>query len=104
MSRELDLAVERFARQAEGVLTERLNAVTEAAGKRIEERIGRTRGALERQRDEALQALEDRAHTIEAGLRDRLREIAREAEAERGVLESRLHDLQRRLDEMAARI
>ena len=59
LSRELDLAVERFARQAEGVLTERVNAVTEAAGKRIEERIARTRGAVERQRDEALQALED---------------------------------------------
>jgi len=86
------------------VLTERLNAVTEAAGKRIEERIGRSLGALERQRDEALQALEDRAHAVESGLRDRLHEIAHEAEAERGVLESRLHELQRRLDELAARI
>jgi hypothetical protein len=104
LSRELDLAVERFARQAEGVLTERLNVVTDAAGKRIEDRIGRTRGALERQRDEALQALEDRAHSVESGLRDRLHEIARDAESERSVLESRLHDLQRRLDELAARI
>lgn len=104
LSRELDLAVERFARQAEGVLTERVNAVTEAAGKRIEERIARTRGAVERQRDEALQALEDRAHLVESGLRDRLHEIAREAESERSVLESRLHELQRRLDELAARI
>ena len=104
LSRELDLAVERFARQAEGVLTERLNALTEAAGKRMEERIGRSRGAVERQRDEALQVLEDRAHAVEAGLRERLRQIAHEAEAERGVLESRLHELQRRLDEMAARI
>lgn len=104
LSRELDLAVERFAREAEGVLTERLNAVTEAAAKRIEERIGRTRGALERHRDETVQELELRAHAVESGLRERLREIAHEAEAERSVLESRLHELQRRLDELAARI
>jgi hypothetical protein len=104
LSRELDLAVERFARQAEGVLTERLNVVTDAAGKRIEERIGRSRGTLERHRDEAVQELEARAHSVEAGLRERLQEIARQAESERIVLESRLHELQRRLDELTARI
>ncbi len=103
LSRELDLAVERFAREAEGTLSERLNLVTEAAAKRVEERIGRTRGALDRQRDDALRALEDRAHTVQAGLRERLQEIANEAETERAVLESRLHELQRRLDEMTAR-
>jgi hypothetical protein len=103
LSRELDLAVERFAREAETVLAERLNAVTDSAGKRIEERLGRTRTALDRHRDEALQALEDRAHSVESGLRDRLREIAKEAESERIVLESRLHELQRRLDELTAR-
>lgn len=103
LSRELDLAVERFAREAEGTLSERLNLVTEAAAKRVEERIGRTRGALDRQRDDALRALEDRAHTVQAGLRERLQEIAHEAETERAVLESRLHELQRRLDEMTAR-
>ena len=103
LSRELDLAVDRFGREAESVLAERLNAVTEAAGKRIEERLGRTRTALDRHRDEALQALEDRAHTVEVGLRERLREIAQEAESERIVLESRMLELQRRLDELAAR-
>ncbi len=103
LSRELDLAVERFARQAEGSLSERLNAVTDAAAKRIEERLGRTRGALDRQRDEALRLLQDGAHSVQAGLRERLQEIAQEAETERSVLESRLHELQRRLDELAAR-
>ena len=103
LSRELDLAVERFARQAEGVLTERLNAVTDAAAKRIEERLARTRGALDRYRDEALRSLEDRAHAVEAGLRERLQEIALEAESERGVLEDECASLQRRLDELGAR-
>lgn len=103
LSRELDLSVERFAREAEGVLTDRLNALTEAAASRVEERLSRLRSALERQRDEALVSLEDRAHQVESGLRERLREIAADAESERAVLDGRLHELGRRLDELAAR-
>ena len=103
LSRELDLAVERFAREAEGVLTERLNHVSDAAAQRVEERLARLRSALERQRDDALQSLEDRAHKVESGLRERLHEIASDAEAERAVLDARLHDLARRVDELATR-
>jgi uncharacterized protein YukE len=103
LSRELDLAVERFAREAEGVLTERLNHVSDAAAARVEERLARLRAALERQRDDALTSLEERAHQVEAGLRERLHEIAADAESERAVLEARLHELSRRLDELAAR-
>jgi hypothetical protein len=103
LSRELDLSVERFSREAEGVLTERLNAVTEAAASRVEERLSRLRSALERQRDEALVSLEDRAHQVESSLRERLREIAADAESERVVLDGRLHELGRRLDELATR-
>jgi uncharacterized protein YukE len=103
LSRELDLAVERFTREAEGVLTERLNHVSDAAASRVEERLARLRAALERQRDDALQTLEDRAHQVEAGLRERLHEIATDAEAERAVLDARLHELARRLDELATK-
>ena len=103
LSRELDLAVERFSREAEGVLTERLNHVSDAAAQRVEERLARLRAALERQRDDALRSLEDRSHDVESSLRERLAEIAADAEAERAVLEARLHDLARRLDELAAR-
>jgi len=103
LSRELDLAVERFAREAEGVLTERLNHVSDAAATRVEERLARLRAALERQRDDALQSLEDRAHQVESTLRERLHEIATDAEAERAVMDARLHDLARRLDELTAR-
>jgi len=103
LGRELDLSVERFAREAEGVLTERLNALTDAAAQRVEERLSRLRSALERQRDDALVSLEDRAHQVETGLRERLREIAADAEAERAVLEGRLQELSRRLDEQTAR-
>jgi hypothetical protein len=103
LSRELDLAVERFSREAEGVLTERLNHVSDAAAARVEERLARLRAGLERQRDDALQSLEDRAHHVEASLRERLHEIATDAEAERAILDGRLHDLARRVDELAAR-
>jgi uncharacterized protein YukE len=103
LSRELDLAVERFAREAEGVLTERLNHVSDAAAQRVEDRLARLRSALERQRDDALHSLEDRAHQVESSLRERLQEIATDAEAERAILDARLHELARRVDELAAR-
>jgi hypothetical protein len=103
LSRELDLAVECFAREAEGVLTERVNNVSDAAAQRVEERLGRLRAALERQREDALNTLEDRAHQVESTLRERLHEIATDAEAERAVLETRLHELARRLDELTAK-
>jgi hypothetical protein len=103
LSRELDLAVERFAREAEGVLAERLNHVSDTAAKRVEDRLSRLRAGLERQRDEALRSLEDRAHQVESSLRERLNEIASDAESERTILDSRLQDLSRKLDELTAR-
>jgi hypothetical protein len=103
LSRELDLAVERFAREAEGVLTERLNHVSDAAAQRVEDRLARLRSALERQRDDALRSLEDRAHQVEASLRERLQEIATDAEAERAVLDARLHELSRKVEELGSR-
>jgi uncharacterized protein YukE len=103
LSRELDLAVERFAREAEGVLTERLNHVSDAAAQRVEERLALLRANLERQRDDALNSLEERAHQVESSLRERLHEIATDAEAERAVLEARLHELARRVDELTAK-
>jgi hypothetical protein len=103
LSRELDLAVERFAREAEGVLTERLNHVSDAAAQRVEERLARLRANLERQREDALNSLEERAHQVESSLRERLHEIGTDAEAERAVLEARLHELARRVDELTAK-
>jgi hypothetical protein len=40
---------------------------------------------------------------VEATLRERLAEIASDAEAERAVLDARLHELGRRLDDLTAR-
>jgi hypothetical protein len=103
LSRELDLAVERFAREAEGVLTERLNHVSDAAAKRVEDRLSMLRSGIDRQRDDALAALEERAHQVESGLRERLHEIAVDAESDRAVLDTRLQELARKLDELTSR-
>jgi hypothetical protein len=103
LGRELDLAVERFAREAEGVLAERVEHVADAAVKRVEKRLQGLGGGLDRQRDEAMRTIELSAHDVESELRRRLDGIAAEAEAERIAMEARLHDLQRRLDELAAR-
>jgi hypothetical protein len=104
LSRELDLAVERFAREAEGVLTERLNQVSDSATKRIEDRLSQLRTGLERGHEDALRSLEERAHQVEGSLRERLEEIAADAESERAVLDSRLQDLARRVEEYTARV
>jgi len=103
LGRELELAVERFAREAEVVLQERVTQVSDAAAQRVENRLSQVRAALEANRDDALALLEDRAHDVESGLRSRLDEIAADAEAARAVLETRLHELARRFDELAAR-
>jgi hypothetical protein len=104
LSRELDLAVERFAREAEGVLTERLNQVSDSAAKRIEDRLSQLRTGLQRGHEDALRSLEERAHQVESSVRERLEEIAADAESERAVLDSRLQDLARRIDEYTARV
>ena len=103
LGRELDLSVERFAREAEGVLAERMNQVGEAGAKRIERRLATLAAGVERAREEAIEALEKRAAEEEEAVRDRMSAIAADAEAERGVLEARLHELSRRIEEALVR-
>ena len=93
----------RVEREIGGVLAERVSQVSDAAVQRIEVRLSQLRAGLDRQRDDALTSLEHRAQEVEASLRVRLQEIAADAEAERAVLDARLHELARRVDELAAR-
>jgi hypothetical protein len=103
LSRELDRAVAAFAHEAENVLGERLANVGEAAAQRLERRLAEASTALEREREESVSALESRLSAAEAELRRRLAELAADAEAERGVLEARLHELHRQIDQSLAR-
>jgi hypothetical protein len=102
LSRELDRAVEVFAREAEAVLAERLAHVGDAGAQRLERRLGEAANALERQRDEWMSALDSRIADLEADVRRRLEELGADADAERAVLEARLQELVRRFESAGA--
>jgi hypothetical protein len=102
LSRELDRAVETFAREAESVLAEQLAHVGDAGAQRLERRLSQVTAGLERQRDEFVHAFELRLGEAEDELLRRLAELASDAEAERAILEARLHDLARKFDEAAS--
>jgi hypothetical protein len=103
LSRELDRSVQSFAREAHTVLAERLAHVGDAGAQRLEKRLTQVAAGLERQRAEAIAAFESRLVAAEHELRRRLDGLAADAEAERAILEARLHELSRRIDEAIAR-
>jgi len=98
LSRELDRAVEVFAREAEAVLAERLAHVGDAGAQRLERRLAEAAKSLERQRDEWMGALDARIAGLETDLRRRLEELGADTDAERAVLEARLQELVRRVE------
>jgi hypothetical protein len=104
LSRELDRAVQSFAREAERVLAERLAHMGDTGAQRLEKRLMQITEGLERQRAGAIAAFEERLIASEQDLRRRLEGLAADAEAERAVLEARLHELARRIDEAIARV
>jgi gas vesicle protein len=102
LSRELDRAVAAFAHQAESVLGERLATVGETAAQRLERRLSEAGSAVDRQSEELVSGLEQRLGAAEVEMRRRLAELAADSEAERGVLEARLHELHRRIEQTLA--
>ncbi len=103
LSRELDRAVQAFAREAQSVLAERLTQVGDSGAQRLEQRLGQVTTGLERQRSDAIAEFEARLSHAEQELRRRLDGLAADTEAERAVLEARLRELSRRIDETLAR-
>ena len=99
LARELDRAVHMFAREAESVLAERLAQVADSGAQRVEKRLAQVTAGLERQRDEFISSLHTRLGQLELELRERMRGLADEAEAERAALDRRLQELSRRADE-----
>jgi hypothetical protein len=99
LSRELDRAVEHFSKEAQNVLAERLARVADAGGRRLEQKLSRIGSTLEQERDELLAELQRRLSDAEVELRSQVQALAADAEAERMVLDARLHELQRRIDE-----
>src|SRR2546430_356428 len=103
LSRELDRAVQAFAREAQTVLADRLAQVGDAGAQRLERRQAQVAAGLDRQRTEAIEAFEARLLQAEQELRRRLDTLAADTEAERAVLDARLRELAKRLDETLAR-
>jgi hypothetical protein len=99
LSRELDRAVNHFAKEAQGVLAERLAQVADAGGQRLERKLSEIGSSLEHERDELVAELQRRIADAELELRSQVQALAADAEAERTVLNARLQDLQRRIDE-----
>lgn len=102
LGRELDRAVQQFAREAETVLAEQLAHAGDTGAARLEKKLARVTTAMERQRDEFLGALERRLIDIEQDIKQRLEALSSEGEAEREVLEGRLAELSRRVEETAS--
>ena len=103
LSRELDRAVQAFAREAQTVLADKLAQVGDAGAQRLERRQAQVAAGLDRQRGEAIEAFEARLMQAEQELRRRLDTLAADAEAERAVLDARLRELAKRIDEALAR-
>ena len=103
LSRELDRSVQAFVREAQTVLAERLAQVGDAGAQRLERRLSQVTEALERQRAEAIANFENRLTQAEQDLRRRLDGLAADTEAERAVLEARLRELARKIEETLAR-
>jgi hypothetical protein len=103
LSRELDRAVEAFAREAESILAERLAHVGDAGAQRAEKRLDQITARLERQQHDVIGTFEQRIANAEQELRRRLDLLAADAEAERAVLEARLQELARRIEDAIAR-
>ena len=103
LSRELDRAVQAFAREAQTALAERLTQIGDAGAQRLEQRLDQLTTGLGRQHSEAISEFETRLGQAEHELRRRIDGLAADAEAERAVLEARLRELARRIDETLAR-
>jgi uncharacterized phage infection (PIP) family protein YhgE len=103
LSRELDRSVQAFAREAETVLGERLGQVGDAGAQRLERRLTQVTEGLDRQRAEAVASFEARLTQAEQDLRRRVEGLVADTDAERAVLEARLRELARKIDETFAR-
>ena len=92
------------ARGGDGRSAERLAQVGDAGAQRLEQRLGPgPKPDSRRQQSEATREFETGVAQAEHELRRRLDGLAADAEAERAVLEARLRELARRIDETLAR-
>ena len=100
LTRELDRAVEHFAREAQSVLAERLAHVADAGGQRLERKLSQIGSSLEHEQHELVAELQRRIGQAEVELRSHVQALAADAEAERAVMNARLDELRRRIEDL----
>lgn len=103
LSRELERAVQSFAREGESLLAERMAQLGDAGGMRLEKKLVQVAAGLERQREEFVASLSRRLGEVESDFRERLAALAAEEQAERAALEARLGEIARRIDQTVSR-
>jgi gas vesicle protein len=103
LQRELERAVQSFAREGETLLAERMAQLGDVGEMRLEKKLALVAAGLERQREEFAAALSRRLGEIEAEFRERLSALAAEEEAERLALEARLAEIARRIEQTVSR-
>jgi len=103
LSRELERAVQSFAREGESLLAERMAQLGDAGGMRLEKKLVQVAAGLERQREEFVASLSRRLGEVESDFRERLAALAAEEQAERAALEARLAEIARRIDQTVSR-
>jgi gas vesicle protein len=79
LSRELDRAVQAFAREAQGAIGERMGQMGDLGAQRVDKRISQIAAGLERQREELFAAFERRFAEAEANLLRRVQALERDA-------------------------
>jgi hypothetical protein len=103
LAREMERAVASFEREASGVLSDKLGQISDAGTQRLEKRLGQIAAGLERQRDDSVAALERRLAEAEEELMRRVQSLMADVDADRTVIQARLTELGRRIDESYAR-
>jgi hypothetical protein len=103
LSRELERAVQSFAREGETLLADRMAQLGDAGGMRLEKKLAQVAAALERQREEFVASLGRRLGEVESDFRERLATLAADEQAERTSLEARLAEIARRIDQTVSR-
>jgi hypothetical protein len=103
LQRELDRAVTKFEREATGVLSDQLAQISDSGTQRLEKRLGQIAAGLERQRDDAVARLERRLTDAETEILRRVQALLADVDAERTVIDARLQELGRRIDETYAK-
>jgi hypothetical protein len=80
------------------VLADRLGQVSDAGAARVDRKLNEILRRIEQRREEFLDDFQRRFSDVETELRSQIRALGADAEAEREVLEARVHELTRRLE------